>query len=139
MATGAGIMGLGLFLLALSVNLTMFWMSWALTGLAGAMFLTTSAYAYIAEYAADRARSLIGTLMLVTGLAGSIFWPITTFLDHGLGWRGAVSIYAGIMLMVVCPLVFLACRSPMKRLSPRRDQAVREEGGFLSFWSPPSP
>lgn len=106
MATGAGIMGLGLFLLALSVNLTMFWMSWALTGLAGAMFLTTSAYAYIAEYAADRARSLIGTLMLVTGLAGSIFWPITTFLDHGLGWRGAVSIYAGIMLMVVCPLVF---------------------------------
>lgn len=105
MAAGAGLIGLGLCLLALAPNLPAFSGAWALIGVAGAMFLTTSAYAYIAEYAGDRARSLIGTLMLVTGLAGSVFWPVTAFLDHLTGWRGAVLAYGGIMVLLVCPLV----------------------------------
>src|SRR5262249_25958173 len=53
----------------------------------------------------DRARSLIGTLMLVTGLAGSVFWPVTAFLDHLVGWRGAALTYASVMALLVCPLV----------------------------------
>lgn len=105
MATGAGMIGFGLCVLALSPNLPVFWIAWALIGLAGAMFLTTAAYAYIAEYAEDRARSLIGTLMLATGLAGSVFWPITAFLDSLVGWRGAVFVYAGIMALIICPVV----------------------------------
>lgn len=105
MAAGAGLIGLSLSLLAVSTSLSIFWLAWAMIGLAGAMFLTTSAYAYIAEYAEDRARSVIGTLMLVTGLAGSLFWPITAFLDHLVSWRGAVLAYAGVMALVVCPLV----------------------------------
>ncbi len=75
------------------------------------MFLTTAAYAYIAEYSQNRARSLIGTLMLVTGLAGSVFWPITAFLENLVGWRGAVLVYADIMALVVCPLVLVGRRS----------------------------
>lgn len=106
MAAGAGLIGLGLCLLAISPNLLVFWGSWALVGLAGAMFLTTAAYAYIAEYAEDRARSLIGTLMLVTGLASSVFWPITTFLDSVIGWRGVVFVYAGTMALIICPTVW---------------------------------
>jgi MFS family permease len=105
MATGAGLIGLGLCLLSLSPILPIFLLAWALTGLAGAMFLTTSAYAYIAEYTDDRARSLIGTLMLVTGLAGSVFWPITAFLDHLVGWRETLLLYAGLMALIVCPVV----------------------------------
>ncbi len=105
MTAGAALIGVGLCLLGLAPNLPVFLISWTLTGLAGAMFLTTSAYAYIAEYAGDRARNLIGTLMLVTGLGGSIFWPITAFLDHQVGWRGTVFAYAAVMVLVVCPLV----------------------------------
>lgn len=97
----------GLCLLALSPDLWVFWAAWVLIGIAGAMFLTTSAYAYIADYAGDRARSLIGTLMLVTGLAGSVFWPITAFLDGVVGWRATVLVYAGIMALVICPLVLI--------------------------------
>jgi MFS family permease len=105
MATGAGLIAGGLCLLALSPGPMVFWASWGLIGVAGSMFLTTSAYAYIADYAGDRARSLIGTLMLVTGLAGSVFWPITAFLDSVVGWRATVLVYAGIMTLVICPLV----------------------------------
>lgn len=105
MATGAGLIGLGLGLLALAPNLPAFLATWALIGVAGAMFLTTPAYAYVADYAEDHARSMIGTLMLVTGLAGSAFWPVTAFLDHLIGWRGTLLAYAGIMVLLICPLV----------------------------------
>lgn len=107
MAAGAGMIGLGLGLLALSPGLIVFWLAWALIGGAGAMFLTTAAYAYIVEYANDQARSLIGTLMLVTGLAGSIFWPITAFLEHLVGWRGVGAVYAAAMILAAGPLVWL--------------------------------
>ena len=104
MTVGAGAIGLGL--LALSPNLAVFVMAWVTIGLAGALFLTTAAYAYIASYAEDRARSLIGTLMLVTGLAGSVFWPVTAFLEDLVGWRGVGVTYAAIMDLMVCPLVW---------------------------------
>lgn len=106
MTAGAGLIALGLAILAAAPTLFVFWLAWALIGAAGALFLTTAAYAYIAEYAPDGARSLIGTLMLVTGLAGSVFWPITAFLDHLTSWRGALIVYAGIMALLVCPLLW---------------------------------
>lgn len=105
MAAGACWIALGLCLLALSPGLPAFWAGWGLTGIGGAMFLTTAAYAYLADHAGDRARSRIATLMLATGLAGSIFLPVTAFLDHLVGWRGALLAYAGVMMLVVCPLV----------------------------------
>lgn len=105
MAVGAAVIALGLCLFSLSPNLAVFLMAWMVIGLAGALFLTTAAYAYIASYAEDRARSLIGTLMLVTGLVGSVFWPVTAFLEDLLGWRGVGVTYAAIMVLMVCPLV----------------------------------
>lgn len=125
MAAGAGLIGLSLGLLSRAPNLVIFWGAWVLVGVAGAMFLTTSAYAYIVEYAEDRARSLIGTLMLATGLAGSIFWPVTAFLYHLVGWRGAVLVYAGIMVLIVCPLVWFGL--PATRAATAT--AVRQRGG----------
>lgn len=105
MAAGAGLIGLGLLVLALCRDLWMFWAAWALIGVAGALFLTTAAYAYIAEYAEDRARSLMGTLMLVTGLASSVFLPVTALLDALIGWRGALYAYAAVMVLAVSPLI----------------------------------
>lgn len=106
MAAGAALIGLGLALLALSPGLMAFWAAWALIGVAGAAFLTTAAYAYVVEYAQEQARGLIGTLMLVTGLAGSVFLPVTAFLDHLIGWRDALLVYAAVMALAVGPLLW---------------------------------
>lgn len=111
MAAGAGLIGLGLALLALSPGLWAFWAAWTLVGVAGAAFLTTGAYAYVVEYAQDRARGLIGTLMLVTGLAGSVFLPVTAFLDHLMGWRATLVVYAICMLALVGPLLWFGLPS----------------------------
>lgn len=111
MAAGAGLIGVGLALLALSPGLWAFWAAWTLVGVAGAAFLTTGAYAYVVEYAQDRARGLIGTLMLVTGLAGSVFLPVTAFLDHLMGWRATLGVYAICMLALVGPLLWFGLPS----------------------------
>ncbi|WP_241070523.1 MFS transporter [Achromobacter insuavis] len=111
MAAGAALIGLGLALLALSPGLWAFWAAWTLVGVAGAAFLTTGAYAYVVEYAQDRARGLIGTLMLVTGLAGSVFLPVTAFLDHLMGWRATLGVYAICMLALVGPLLWFGLPS----------------------------
>lgn len=104
MALGAAGIGAGLGLLALAPDILAYWTAWALIGVAGATFLTTAAYAYLAEYAPDRARGHIGTLMLVTGLAGSLFLPITAWLEHLIGWRASLLAYVALMLLV-CPLL----------------------------------
>lgn len=122
MTVGAATIGLGLCLLALSPNAVLFLGAWGIVGLAGALFLTTAAYAYIASYADDHARSLIGTLMLVTGLAGSVFWPVTAFLETQLGWRGVGLAYGAIMALLVCPLVWFG-------LPTIREIAPPEPGG----------
>lgn len=107
MAAGAALIGCGSAGMGAAQSVPAYLAAWGLTGLAGAMFLTTAAYVYLADLDEGRARGAIGTLMLVTGLAGSVFWPVTAFLQHLLGWRGTALAYAALMLAVIAPLVLL--------------------------------
>ncbi|MDQ1185469.1 MFS transporter [Agrobacterium larrymoorei] len=108
MLCGAGLIGMALAAMASVNSLAAYLACWCAIGVGGAMFLTTSAYAYLAEFAGNRARGMIGSLMLVTGLAGSVFWPLTAWLDHLLGWRGVTQIYGGGVLLLVLPLLALS-------------------------------
>lgn len=106
MGVGAAVIGLGIGAVSLSPAMAFYWVAWGLIGSGGAMFLTTAAYAFLAEFYEETARSSIGALMLATGLAGSVFLPVTAFLDHLLGWRATLGIYAALMALIVCPLVW---------------------------------
>ena len=105
MALGATLIGVGLALLGASTSIPIYLAAWGVIGIAGAMFLTTAAYVYLADFADERARQMIGSLMLVTGLAGSVFWPLTAYLEHLVGWRTTVEIYAGGMVLIIMPLI----------------------------------
>ena len=107
MVLGAGLIGAGLSAVGASSSVAIYLAAWAVIGIAGAMFLTTAAYVYLATLVEERARGMIGSLMLVTGLAGSVFWPLTAYLEHAVGWRATTEIYAGGMLFLVVPLVAL--------------------------------
>ncbi|WP_375688931.1 MFS transporter [Pseudooceanicola sp. LIPI14-2-Ac024] len=107
MAAGALLIGVGLAVIAAAQGRVVFLAGWAVVGAAGAMFLTTAAYVYLSDFAGELARGTIGTLMLVTGLAGSLFWPVTAWLEQAIGWRGAALAYAGTMAALVAPLVLL--------------------------------
>ena len=47
----------------------------------------------------------------MTGLAGSVFLPVTAFLDHLMGWRATLGVYAICMLALVGPLLWFGLPS----------------------------
>ncbi|MGY2050728.1 MFS transporter [Methylobacterium sp. JK268] len=107
MMAGTLVGAAGLLLLALAGGLAGYLAAWTVLGLFGAAMLSTSANAYLNELAGARATGAIGLVMLVTGLATGIFWPLTAWLDAAIGWRGAVMLYAGLQVGLVLPLLAL--------------------------------
>lgn len=133
MAAGSALIGLGLAALAFSPNLITFWAAWALIGIAGALFLTTAAYAYIAAWTDTHARSLIGTLMLVTGLYGSVFWPMTAWMSAHLGWRDTVLVYAAVMACGIAPLVRLGLPDVLTEAASTPHGGAKRGGSILAL------
>jgi predicted MFS family arabinose efflux permease len=104
MMAGATIAAPGFVLLAVSYGPAVYFLGWAILGVAGSASLSTAAYIMLNEIAGRNAKSAIGALMLVTGLSSSIFWPTTSFLAGLVGWRGVCLVYAAMMVLVCLPL-----------------------------------
>ncbi|MGE3877037.1 MAG: MFS transporter [Parvibaculaceae bacterium] len=104
MAAGAFLSAPGFVLLSVAQGPVLYYVAWAMLGLAGGAALTTSAYALLSEVADAKARSAIGALMLATGLSNSVFWPVTAFTAGAVGWRGTALVYALLMVAVCTPL-----------------------------------
>ena len=104
MATGSVVAALGFLLLANAYGPIVYFLGWVVLGISSAATLSTASYVFLNEIAGSGAKRPIGGLMLVTGLASSIFWPITAVLTATWGWRPAMVIYAGLMVFVCFPL-----------------------------------
>ena len=104
MMAGVTIAAPGFVLLALSHGPAVYFLGWAILGVAGSASLSTAAYIMLNEIAGRNAKSAIGALMLVTGLSSSIFWPTTSFLAGLVGWRGVCLVYAAMMVLFCLPL-----------------------------------
>jgi predicted MFS family arabinose efflux permease len=104
MIAGSIIAAPGFVLLAYSAGPASFFAAWGVLGIAGSATLATATYILLNEIAGREAKRAIGALMIVTGLASSLFWPTTAFLSAALGWRGTCLVYAGLMILVSLPL-----------------------------------
>jgi predicted MFS family arabinose efflux permease len=104
MIAGTIVAAPGFVLLSNSTGPASFFAAWVILGTAGSATLATATYILLNEIAGRNARRAIGALMLVTGLASSVFWPTTSFLSGALGWRGTCLVYAGLMVLVCLPL-----------------------------------
>jgi predicted MFS family arabinose efflux permease len=98
----------------------MFFAAWVILGIAGSATLATATYILLNEIVGRAAKRAIGALMLVTGLASSVFWPTTSFLSGVLGWRGTCLVYAGLMVLVCLPLYVFG----LPRYAARKEEAV---------------
>ncbi|MDR6821037.1 putative MFS family arabinose efflux permease [Neorhizobium sp. 2083] len=94
----------GLLLLSLAHSPAGYFLGWLIIGAAGSASLTMPAHILLNEIAGRKAGRAIATLMLVTGLSSTIFWPLTSFLQAEIGWRGACEVYALAMALVCLPL-----------------------------------
>jgi predicted MFS family arabinose efflux permease len=106
MAVGALAAAPGFIVLSLANGPVLYFVAWAILGVAGAATLTTAAHIELNEIAGRNAKAAIGGLMLVTGLSSSVFWPITAVLADAIGWRGTCLAYAAGMILICAPLYF---------------------------------
>ncbi len=82
--------------------------AWLLIGLGGSLGLSLASFTALAQVAGRTARSAMTVLMLFTGLASSITWPLTGWLDGIIGWRGVCFAYAALHIVLCLPLHALA-------------------------------
>lgn len=104
MALGAVISALGLALLALAQGPVSYLATWFVIGIGHAMQLANTGNVTVAQLMEERTRRVIGLMMLVTGLASSVFWPLTAWLSADYGWRACLFVFAAIQLVIVLPI-----------------------------------
>lgn len=104
MCVGAVICALGLAVLATAQGPVSYLASWFVIGLGHAMSLANVGNVAIAQLMGERTRRVIGLMMLVTGLASSVFWPLTAVLMGAFGWRITVLVFAAMQIVIVLPI-----------------------------------
>lgn len=104
MCIGAVIAAIGLALLSQAQGPVSYLATWFVIGIGHAMQLANTGNVTVAQLMGERTRRVIGLMMLVTGLASSVFWPLTAALSAAYGWRACLLIFAAIQLFVVLPI-----------------------------------
>jgi len=104
MIGGTILFALGFLLLAVCRGPLLYFSGWVVLGTAGSATLSTAAYIMLNELAGPGAKRAIGGLMLITGLSSSVFWPVASLLEQGVGWHGVCAIYAATMALISLPL-----------------------------------
>jgi MFS family permease len=112
-----------------------FYAIWCVMGLAMGLTLYESVFALIIRSRDDTARSSITAMTLVAGFASSIAYLVTASVSEAWGWRSAMLLMAGLVLVVNVPLVWFATRRlerDRRRLPslPALDVAPRNRPGF---------
>jgi MFS family permease len=101
------VIALGQTVLAVSHGLAVWYLGWTIIGVGMAMGLYDSAFATVAGLLGKEAGPSITGITLVAGFASSVFWTLGATLIGALGWRGLLLAYAGLMLVVNMPMVWL--------------------------------
>jgi len=97
----------GMAALALSYNLVAYFLAWCVTGVAMAAGLYDAVFAMLGRLYGQSARGPIATITLFGGFASTVCWPLSAWLEHRYGWRGACLAYAALHLLVALPLQFV--------------------------------
>ncbi len=103
--TGGALLGaMSLIGLSASVTQTQYLLAWAGIGLAQGACLYEVCFAILIRRLGPDARAAIVRVTLVAGFASTLAFPAGAALAEGLGWRGAVLVAAGVMILITAPL-----------------------------------
>ncbi len=78
--------------------------AWAVLGLGMALGLYDPAFAALTAIYGREARSAITGITLIAGFASTVGWPLSAWLDHAFGWRGACLGWAALNLFICLPV-----------------------------------
>ncbi|MDS7596545.1 MFS transporter [Agrobacterium tumefaciens] len=119
LVAGSLLFTIGLAILALSSGIVSYAVGWLVMGFAGACGLTTAAHTAMVERIGAEGGRMISLLMIFTGLSGTVFLPITAYIEHHLGWRCTLAIFACLQFLIILPLYLLALPERQQQLSPK--------------------
>lgn len=94
----------GLTLLGLADGPVTVVLAWLVIGLGMTMGLYEAAFSALAGIYGRNARGPITGITLIAGLASTICWPISAYMEAELGWRTACFIWAGTHILIGLPL-----------------------------------
>jgi MFS family permease len=98
------VFALGLASMALAQGPVGLFASWCIMGIAMAGGLYEAAFATLVHLYGQRSRGPITGITLMAGLASTIGWPLSAWLELHWGWRTACLSWAGLHLLVGLPL-----------------------------------
>jgi hypothetical protein len=112
----------GQAVLAATSSLVVWYCGWTIIGIGMSMGLYDAAFATVGGLLGKEAGPAITGITLVAGFASSVFWTLGAALIGALGWRGLLMAYAGLMLLVNLPMVWLLVPPAPPR--PHQDDAA---------------
>jgi predicted MFS family arabinose efflux permease len=130
MPAGSVFLALGLVTLGLAQGLWSYVAAWLLFGVGMSLAMSNAAMSAMTQIAGQGARRSMVVVMLFGGMAATIFWPLTLWLESQFGWRSTCFVYAGLHLLVCAPVhrVFLAQATTPEL---RRDLSLDESDGLV--------
>ena len=128
LVSSALVLPLGLVALAVAQGPWSLGFAWVLLGLGMALGLYDTAFATLAAMYGHDARTPITGITLMAGFASTLGWPVSAWLDHAIGWRGACIAWAVVHVAITLPCYLVSV--------PR--QVTREAQGTASGEAAPA-
>jgi MFS family permease len=119
----------GLALLGAAQGAAMLFAGWLVIGVGMAMGLYEAAFSTLAGIYGPRARGPITGITLLAGLASTICWPISAYLEAEVGWRLACFFWAGAHILIGLPLNRLLVPLGTQPLPPATNEAAAPAAG----------
>jgi MFS family permease len=94
----------GLGLLSLAQGPVTLFAGWLLIGVAMGAGLYEAAFAALVRLQGEAARDAITGITLLAGLASTVGWPLSGWMEAHIGWRGACLGWAALHLLLGLPL-----------------------------------
>lgn len=105
--------------------------AWAVMGLAMGSGLYEAAFATVVRLHGVHARHAITGITLFAGFASTVGWPLSTYLEGAVGWRGACLAWAAMHLVIGLPLNALLPRAAQAAAASKLDAVTPPVGhGF---------
>ena len=108
LAGGSLFAGAALALLASAQGPWTIALGWLVGGVAIAATLYDAGFAAVNQITREHYRRAVTWLTLFGGFASTVFWPLTHFLQEGLGWRETLWLYAAMHCLICAPLHWIA-------------------------------
>ena len=104
LAIGSILLTFGLVIIGAAQSYIWYFAGWAVLGAGMGAGLYDAAFASLGVLYGKAARGAITSVTLFGGLASTVCWPVSAYLEQYFGWRETCFLYAGIHLFVAFPL-----------------------------------